>query len=51
MANKKGIIGTIREGFAESIHNVREINKENMAAVRADTKANFEAATMPVPDL
>jgi len=29
---KKGIIGTVTEGFAESTHNVHAANKENMAA-------------------
>ena len=49
MANKNGVIGTIKEGFAESTRNVRDINKANMAAVKADTKANFDAATEPDP--
>lgn len=49
MENKKGIIGTITEGFAESTRNVHAINKEHMAAVKADTKANFQAATTPDP--
>jgi hypothetical protein len=48
---KKGIIGTITEGFAESTRTVREINRENMAAVKADSKANFQAATAPDPGL
>jgi len=47
---KKGVIGTITEGFAESTRNVHEINKENIEAVKADTKANFEEATTPNPD-
>jgi hypothetical protein len=51
MSNKKGIIGKVAEGFAESTRAVHEINKENMAAVKADTKANFEAATTPDPGL
>lgn len=50
MANK-GIIGSITEGFAESTRTVHEINKENFAAVKADSKANFEAATAPDPGL
>jgi len=51
MANKKGIIGTVTGGFAESTRNVHAANKENMAAVKADTKANFDAATTPDPGL
>ena len=50
MANKKGVIGTIAEGFAESTRAVHEINKENLAAVKADTRANFEEAATPNPD-
>jgi hypothetical protein len=38
-------------GFAESTRNIHQINKENMAAVRADSKANFDAATAPDPGL
>ena len=47
---KKSIIGTVTEGFAESTRNIQAINKENMAAVKADTKANFDEATVPNPD-
>ena len=50
MSNKKGVIGKIADGFAESTRNVHEINKENFAAVKADTKANFDEATAPNPD-
>ena len=49
MKNKKGIIGTITEGFAESTRAVHEINKENIAAVKADSKAMFDEATAPDP--
>ena len=49
MTEKKSVLGTIKEGFAESTRNVHEINKENMAAVKADAKANFKAATTPDP--
>ena len=45
----KGVIGKIADGFAESTRNVHEINKENLAAVRADTQANFAEATAPDP--
>ena len=48
---KIGIIGTVAEGFAESTRNVYAANKENMRAIKADTKANFEAATTPDPGL
>ena len=48
---KKGIIGKVAEGFAESTRTIHEINKENIAAVKADTKANFEAVTTPDPGL
>jgi len=50
MAEKKSIIETVVDGFAESTRNVHEINKENLAAVKADTKANFDEATTPDPD-
>lgn len=49
MANKKGIIGKIAEDLVESTRVVHEINKENIKAVHADTKANFAAATTPDP--
>ena len=48
---KNGIIGTVTEGFAESTRNIQTINKENMAAVRADTRANFDEATAPNPGM
>ena len=51
MANRKGVIGKVAEGFAESTRAVHEINRENIAAVKADTKANFEAASAPDPGL
>lgn len=47
---KKGIIGTIVGGFKESTRNVYEINKENLAAVKAYSKANFVEATTPSPE-
>jgi hypothetical protein len=47
----KGIVGKIADGLAESTRAVHEINKENIAAVKADTKANFEEATAPDPGL
>ena len=45
----KGVIGKIVDGLAESTRNVHEINKANLAAVHADTKANFAEATTPDP--
>jgi hypothetical protein len=51
MTKKKGIIGTIKEGFAESTRNVHTINKEHLAAVKADSKALFEEAKTPDPGL
>ena len=50
MATKKSIIGKIAGDMAESTSNVHAINKENIAAVKADTKANFSEATTPNPD-
>jgi hypothetical protein len=44
-----GVIGKIAGGFADSARTVHEINRENMAAVKADSRANFEAATTPDP--
>lgn len=49
MAEKKGIIGKIAGDLAENTRTVHEINKENIKAVHADTKANFAAATTPDP--
>lgn len=40
MAKKKGIIGKIVEGLAESTRTVHEINKKNFAVVKADAKEN-----------
>lgn len=47
---KKTVIGTIVEGFKNSTKAVNEINKENMAAVKAESKANFVKATTPSPE-
>lgn len=44
-----GIIKKIAGDLAESTRTVHEINKENLAAVHADTKANFAEATTPDP--
>ena len=48
---EKGIIGKIADGFAESTRTVNEINKENIEAVKAETKTNFGKATAPSPAL
>ena len=45
----KNIIGTIKEGFAESTRTAHAVNKENISAVKADTKAMFDEATTPSP--
>lgn len=47
---KKGVFATVIDGLKESTRNVHEINKENIAAVKADTKANFVKATTPSPE-
>jgi len=51
MANRKGIIGTVTEGFAESTRNIHAINKEYMAEIKADSKAVWDAAKEPDPGL
>ena len=43
----KGVFSTIIDGFADSTRTIHEINKENIAAVKEETKTNFEAATAP----
>jgi len=48
---EKGIIGKIADDFAESTRTVNEINKENIEAVKAETKVNFGKATTPYPAL
>jgi hypothetical protein len=48
---KKNIVKKIANDLAESTRAVHEINKENIAAVHADTVANFNAATAPHPGL
>ena len=44
---EKGVIGKIVDDLVESTRTINEINKENMEAVRAETKANFDEATAP----
>ena len=43
------VITTIMDGFAQSTNAVREINRDNMAAVRADSKALWDEARTPDP--
>jgi len=50
-SKEKGIIGKIADDMAESTRTVHEINKENIAAVKAETRANFDEATAPTPAL
>jgi len=47
----KGFIGKVIDGFAESTRIVNEINKENLATVKAESKANFQTATAPDPGM
>ena len=47
----KGIIGKIAGDMAQSARTVHEINRENIAAVKADSKALFEEAATPDPGL
>jgi len=44
---KKGFIAKIFDGFAESTRAVNQINRENVAAVKAESKANFKEAVKP----
>ena len=50
MAKKKGIIKKIADDLVESTRNIHKINKENLATVKADAKANFYEATTPDPN-
>jgi len=47
ITENKGVFSTIANGFAESTRAIHEINQENIAAVKAESKANFETATAP----
>jgi hypothetical protein len=51
MASKTGIIGKIAEGFTESTRAAHSISKENMAAVKAGSKAFREEVTAPHPGM
>jgi len=44
---KKGIFTTIINGFTESTRTINEINKENITAVKEESRARFEDATAP----
>ena len=50
MSKKKGVVGKVIEDLAESTRAVHAINRDNLAAVKADTRANFVEATTPDPD-
>jgi hypothetical protein len=45
----KKVINKITDGFAESTRAVHEINKENIAAVKAESRAFHEQVTAPDP--
>lgn len=47
---KKNVIRTVIDGFKESAKAVHEINKQNIAEVKADSRANFIEATTPGPE-
>lgn len=47
---KQSVVGKVIDGLKESTKAVSEINKENMAAIKADSKANFIEATTPSPE-
>ena len=47
----RNVFGTIVNGFAESTRTINEINREHMAAVKADSIASFQEATAPDPGL
>ena len=49
--SNNNIMKIITGGFAESARAVREINRENMAAVKADSKALFDEAKTPDPGM
>ena len=48
---KKGIFTTIISDLAESTHAINEINKENITAVKEESRINFEAATASNPGI
>ena len=48
---KQGIISKITGDMAESTRAVHKINKENIAAIKADEKAFHSEATAPHPDM
>jgi hypothetical protein len=49
MAN--GVVEKIANDIVESTRTIHEINKENLANIKADTKATFDKATAPDPGL
>ena len=50
MSEKKSIVKKVMDDIKESARKQHEIDKENFAAVKADSKARFEDATKPYPD-
>ena len=48
---KKGFFTTIISSLAESTRTVNEINKENITAVKEESRTNFEAATASNPGI
>lgn len=46
---ENGLVGKIVNGLVESTRTIHEINKENFAAVKADSKADFKEATARDP--
>lgn len=51
MSDNKNIIGNITEGFATSTSAAHEISKNNMAKVKAGTKAYHDEVTAPHPGM
>ena len=50
MSEKKGIVKKVIDDMKESAKKQHEIDKENFAAVKKDSKARFEDATKLNPD-
>ena len=48
---KKGFFTTIISGLAESTRTVNEINKENITAIKEESRTNFKAATASNPEI
>lgn len=50
MSEKKGFFGKAFEDMKESAKEQKKIDKENFEAIKADSKARFEAAKKTNPD-